>query len=82
MAIREIIRNKKYKIELFIGRNGSKKVIGFIKTTNQTNNEYEAAFISLIKLEEEELEQFYGYCGNYFGKVTQNGIPDKKGLYQ
>ena len=60
----------------------SKKVIGFIKTTNQTNNEYEAAFISLIKMEEEKFEQFYGYFGNYFGKATQNGIPDKKGLYQ
>ena len=60
----------------------SKKVIGFIKTTNQTNNEYEAAFISLIKMVEEKFEQFYGYFGNYFGKATQNGIPDKKGLYQ
>ena len=27
MAIREIVKNKKYKIELFIGRNGSKKII-------------------------------------------------------
>ena len=29
MAIREIIKNKKYKIELFIGRNGSKKVMHY-----------------------------------------------------
>lgn len=29
MAIREIIKNKKYKIELFIGRNGSKKIMHY-----------------------------------------------------
>ena len=29
MAIREIIKNKKYKIELFLGRNGSKKVMHY-----------------------------------------------------
>lgn len=29
MAIRELIKNKKYKIELFIGRNGSKKVMHY-----------------------------------------------------
>ena len=29
MAIRELIKNKKYKIELFIGRNGSKKIMHY-----------------------------------------------------
>lgn len=29
MAVREIIKNKKYKIELFIGRNGSKKIMHY-----------------------------------------------------
>ena len=29
MAIREIIKNKKYKIELYIGRNGSKKIMHY-----------------------------------------------------
>ena len=29
MSIREIIKNKKYKIELFIGRNGSKKIMHY-----------------------------------------------------
>ena len=29
MAVREIIKNKKYKIELFIGRNGNKKIMHY-----------------------------------------------------
>ena len=29
MSVREIIKNKKYKIELFIGRNGSKKIMHY-----------------------------------------------------
>ena len=29
MAIREIIKNKKYKIEVFIGRNGNKKIMHY-----------------------------------------------------
>lgn len=29
MSIREIVKNKKYKIELFIGRNGSKKIMHY-----------------------------------------------------
>lgn len=29
MAIREIVKNKKYKIELFVGRNGSKKIMHY-----------------------------------------------------
>jgi len=29
MSVRELVKNKKYKIELFIGRNGSKKIMHY-----------------------------------------------------
>ena len=60
----------------------NKKVIGIVKETKSKDNEYEAVFIWYVKLKEEKIEKFNGYFGDYFGKATQNGIPDKKGFYK